>query len=49
MDHGGGGQVVGVLAFYCNNPSSNPAEVYILFFIFEKDKSNDNDRRLIEK
>ena len=24
----GGGQVVSVLAFYSNNPSSNPAEAY---------------------
>ena len=24
----GGGQVASVLAFYSNNPSSNPAEVY---------------------
>ena len=24
----GGGQVVSVLAFYSDNPSSNPAEVY---------------------
>ena len=25
----GGGQVVSVLAFYCDDPSSNPAEVNI--------------------
>ena len=28
MQGRGGGQVVSVLAFYSNNPSSNPAEVY---------------------
>ena len=27
-----GGQVVSVLAFYSDNPSSNPAEAYGLFF-----------------
>ena len=28
---GGGGEVVSVLAFYSNNPSSNPAEAYSFF------------------
>ena len=28
---GGGGQVVSVLALYCKDPSSNPAENYIFF------------------
>ena len=27
----GGGQVVSVLAYYSDNPSSNPAEVYIFW------------------
>ena len=27
----GGGQVVIVLAFYCDDPSSNPAEAYSFF------------------
>ena len=28
MGRGGGGQVVSVLAFYSDNPSSNPSEGY---------------------
>ena len=28
MQGRGGGQVVSVLAFYSNNPNSNPADVY---------------------
>ena len=27
VGHGGGGQMVSVLAFYSDNPGSNPAEV----------------------
>ena len=33
----GGCQVVGVLAFYSDNPSSNPAGY--LYFLYEKDKN----------
>ena len=32
----GGGQVVSVLAFYSDEPSSNPADTYSFFFVFEK-------------
>ena len=41
----GGGQLVSVLAFYSDNPSSNPANAYSFFvkFVFEK---NENRRRL---
>ena len=37
----GGGQVVSVLAFYTNNPSSNPAETYrfSVKFVFEKNEN----------
>ena len=37
----GGGQVVIVLAFYSNNPSSNPPEVYNFrcIIVFEKDEN----------
>ena len=43
MDRGGG-QVVSVLAFYFNNPSSNPAEAYSFSvkFVFEKNKNKQN-------
>ena len=36
----GGGQVVSVPTFYCNGPSSNPAEAYIFSvkFVFEKNE-----------
>ena len=36
----GGCQVVSVLAFYSNDPSSNPAEAYnfSIKFVFEKNK-----------
>ena len=39
MDRGGG-QVISVLAFYSNDPSSNPAEAYnfSIKFVFEKNK-----------
>ena len=30
-DHGGGGRVVSLLAYYSDNPSLNPAEAYNLF------------------
>ena len=34
----GGGQVVSILAFYSDNPSSNPTEAYSfpVIFVFEK-------------
>ena len=40
MDRGGG-QVVSVLAFYFNNPSSNPTEAYSFsaYFVYEKNKN----------
>ena len=40
----GGGQVVSVLAFYSNDPSSNAAEAYILSlkFVYEK---NENEQK----
>ena len=34
-----GGQVVSVLAFYSDNPSSNPAEAYSFFVQFEFEKN----------
>ena len=37
----GGGQVVSVLAFYFDDPTSNPADVYLQFFceiVVEKDQ-----------
>ena len=43
----GGGQVVSVLAFYSDDPSSNPAEVYIysVQFVFEMNENNYNKGR----
>ena len=37
----GGGQVVSLLAFYSNDPSSNPAKVYSFFcnIVFEKNEN----------
>ena len=37
----GGGQVVSVLAFYSNDPISNPAKAYsfLVKFVFEKNKN----------
>ena len=40
----GGGQVVSVLAFYSDDPSSNPADAYGFFCAFEFEK-NDNKKR----
>ena len=39
---GGGGQVVSALAYYSDNPSSDPADVYcfLLKFVFERTKIN---------
>ena len=39
----GGGQVVSVLAFYSNDPSSNAAEAYILSlkFVYENEQKED--------
>ena len=41
---GSGGQVVSVLAFYSNDPSSNPADIYSFFVkcVLEK---NENKRK----
>ena len=38
----GGGQVVSVLAYYSDNPSSNPTEAYSFFYkiVFEKNEIN---------
>ena len=39
----GGGQVVSVLAFYSDNPSSDPTDAYNFFsvkFVFEKNENN---------
>ena len=43
----GGGQVVSVLAFYTNDPSSNPAEAYSFSvkFVFEKNKNKQKEAR----
>ena len=43
----GGGQVVSVLAFYSDDPSSNPAEVniYSVQFVFEMNENNYNKGR----
>ena len=42
----GGGQVVSILAFYSDDPSSNPAEAYSFFckLVFEKNKNKQKDR-----
>ena len=42
---GGGGQVVSVLAYYSDNPSSDPADVYsfLLKFVFEKNKNKQKE------
>ena len=34
----GGGQVVSVLAFYSDDPSSNPADAYVFSVIFVLEK-----------
>ena len=41
----GGGQVVSVLAFYSDDPSSNLAEAYSfsLKFVFEKNENKQNE------
>ena len=41
MGRGGGGQVVSVLAFYSDNPSSNPVEAYSFSvnFVVEKNEN----------
>ena len=36
IGHGGGGQVVSMLAFYSDDPSSNPADVPSYYEKFEK-------------
>ena len=44
----GGGQVVIVLAFYSDDPSSNPAEAYSFFckIVFEKNENKQNEARV---
>ena len=37
-----GGQVDIVLAYYSNDPSSNPAEAYSFFFLFVKNENKQN-------
>ena len=41
----GGGQVVIVLAFYSDDPSSNPAEAYSFFckIVFEKNENKQKE------
>ena len=41
----GGGQVVRVLAFHSDDPSSNPAEAYSFFFkiVFEKNENKQKE------
>ena len=41
----GGGQVVSVLSFYSDDPSSNPAEAYIFTakFVFEKNENKQKE------
>ena len=45
MGRGGGCQVVRVLAFYSDDPSSNLAEAYRFFFkvVFEKNKNKEKE------
>ena len=47
----GGGQVVSVLAFYSDDPSSNPAEVYSFFrnIRIEKNKKGPGSAHFLEK
>ena len=44
----GGGKVVSVLAFYSDNPSSNPAKVYSFFcnIVFEKNENKQKEAHL---
>ena len=44
----GGGQVVSLLAFYSNDPSSNPAKVYSFFcnIVFEKNENKQKRGRV---
>ena len=44
----GGGQVVSVLAFYSNDPSSNPADAYSFSveFVFEKNENKQKRGRV---
>ena len=46
MAHGGGGQVVSVLAFYYDDPSLSPAEHSVFFgkFVFEKKQKTKRGR-----
>ena len=41
----GGGQVVSMLAFYSNDPSSNPADAYCFSvkFVFEKNENKQKE------
>ena len=42
---GGGGEVVSVIAFYCDDPSSNPVEFYnfMLNFLLKRTKVNEKE------
>ena len=44
----GGGQVVSMLAFYSDDPSSNPADIYSFSvkFVFEKNKNKQKRGRV---
>ena len=46
----GSGQVVSVLAFYSNNPSSNPAEVHRFSdnIVFENNKSKQKEAHIFK-
>ena len=41
----GGGQLVSVLAFYSDNPSSNPSDTYSFFckFVFQKKENKQKE------
>ena len=45
IGRGGGGQVVSMLAFYSNDPSSNPADAYSFSvkFVFEKNENKQKE------
>ena len=45
IGRGGGGQVVSMLAFYSNDPSSNPADAYCFSvkFVFEKNENKQKE------
>ena len=44
LGHGGGGRVLSVLVFYCNDPSQNPAQAYS-FSVKHVLKKNENKQK----